>query len=74
MSRMSPRVLLSIAALLVAACGQQQQQGFHGFPPAHVTLQKVEPRALRSAAALIAPSKRRAPTHCHAGSAWWGVG
>jgi membrane fusion protein (multidrug efflux system) len=46
MSRMSPRVLLSIAALLVAACGQQQQQGFHGFPPAHVTLQKVEPRAL----------------------------
>ncbi len=51
MSRMSPRVLsprvlLSLAALTLAACGPQQQQGFHGFPPAHVTLQKVEPRAL----------------------------
>ncbi len=46
MFRMSPRVLLPITALALAACGQHQQQGFHGFPPGHVTLQKVEPRSL----------------------------
>lgn len=46
MFRMSPRVLLPVAALVLAACGQQQQGGFHGFPPAHVTLQKVAPRTL----------------------------
>ncbi|MEO6748091.1 MAG: efflux RND transporter periplasmic adaptor subunit [Casimicrobiaceae bacterium] len=43
---MSPRLLLPVAALTLAACGQSPQQGFHGFPPAHVTLQKVELRSL----------------------------
>jgi membrane fusion protein (multidrug efflux system) len=34
-------------ALVLAACGQgQQQQGFHGFPPAQVTTIKVEPQTL----------------------------
>jgi membrane fusion protein, multidrug efflux system len=33
-------------ALVLAACGKSQQQagGFHGFPPAAVTVQKVEPQ------------------------------
>ncbi|MEO6928684.1 MAG: efflux RND transporter periplasmic adaptor subunit [Casimicrobiaceae bacterium] len=43
---MSPRVLLSIAALTLAACGQHPPQGFHGFPPAHVTVQKVVAQSL----------------------------
>lgn len=50
MFRMSPRALLPVAlltlTLTLAACGQKQQQGFHGFPPAHVTLQKIAPRSL----------------------------
>ncbi|MEO8847929.1 MAG: efflux RND transporter periplasmic adaptor subunit [Casimicrobiaceae bacterium] len=46
MSRMYPRVLLSIGALTLAACGQHPQQGFHGFPPAHVTVQKVVAKSL----------------------------
>ena len=40
-------VLLLVAVL--AACGQQQPQGFHGFPPAQVTTVKVEPRTLPAA-------------------------
>lgn len=43
MLRKSSSVLL---LLVLAACGQQQPQGFHGFPPAHVTIQKVTPRDL----------------------------
>jgi membrane fusion protein (multidrug efflux system) len=36
-----------LAALVLAACGQgQQQQAFHGFPPAPVTTVKVEPQTL----------------------------
>jgi membrane fusion protein (multidrug efflux system) len=38
--------LAASAALLLAACGQQQQGGFHGFPPAQVTTIKVEPKTL----------------------------
>src|SRR4051794_6972007 len=34
------------AAALVAACGQQQQGGFQGFPPAPVTTMVVQPRTL----------------------------
>jgi membrane fusion protein (multidrug efflux system) len=34
------------AAALVAACGQQQHGGFHGFPPAQVTTMVVQPRTL----------------------------
>lgn len=33
-------------SLLLAACGQQQPQGFHGFPPAQVTTIKVAPQTL----------------------------
>jgi membrane fusion protein, multidrug efflux system len=40
--RLRPLLLV----LLLAACGQQQQQGFHGFPPAHVTVQEVASRDL----------------------------
>jgi membrane fusion protein (multidrug efflux system) len=37
----------AFVALVLAACGQgQQQQGFHGFPPAQVTTIKVEPQTL----------------------------
>jgi len=43
MFRKSSSVLILLA---LAACGQQQPQGFHGFPPAHVTLEKVAPRDL----------------------------
>jgi membrane fusion protein (multidrug efflux system) len=43
MVRKSSSVLFLLA---LAACGQQQPQGFHGFPPAHVTLEKVTPRDL----------------------------
>jgi len=46
MLRLSPRVLLPFAALILAACGQHAQQGFHGFPPAHVTVQTVEAKSL----------------------------
>jgi len=34
------------AVAIVAACGQQQQGGFHGFPPAQVTTMVVQPRTL----------------------------
>ncbi|MFO1395568.1 MAG: efflux RND transporter periplasmic adaptor subunit [Burkholderiales bacterium] len=41
------RALPFLLVALLAACGQQQQQaGFHGFPPAQVTTVKVEPRTL----------------------------
>ncbi len=40
------RFLPVILVLAVAACGKPQQQagGFHGFPPAAVTVKKVEPQ------------------------------
>ncbi len=45
--RAVPFAVASTIALLLAACGQgQQQQGFHGFPPAQVTTIKVEPQTL----------------------------
>lgn len=45
--RAAPFVAAGSLALLLAACGQgQQQQGFHGFPPAQVTTIKVEPQTL----------------------------
>lgn len=40
------RALPLVLAALLAACGQQPQEGFHGFPPAQVTTIKVEPRTL----------------------------
>ena len=44
--RFAPLVL----AVVLAACGQQQQGGgFHGFPPADVTTIKLEPRTLPAA-------------------------
>lgn len=43
MFRKSSSALLVLA---LAACGQQQPAGFHGFPPAHVTLEKVTARDL----------------------------
>src|SRR5665213_3112138 len=46
MLRLSPRVLLPFAVLTLAACGQHAQQGFHGFPPAHVTVQTVEAKSM----------------------------
>jgi len=44
--RRSFRYLPIVLILAVAACGKSQQQagGFHGFPPAAVTVQKVEPQ------------------------------
>jgi len=44
--RRSFRYLPVALALLVVACGKSQQQagGFHGFPPAAVTVEKVEPQ------------------------------
>jgi membrane fusion protein, multidrug efflux system len=44
--RRSFRYLPVVLILAVAACGKSQQQagGFHGFPPAAVTVQKVEPQ------------------------------
>ena len=44
--RRSFRYLPVVLVLAVAACGKSQQQagGFHGFPPAAVTVQKVEPQ------------------------------
>ena len=36
----------ALSVLALAACGQQQPQGFHGFPPAHVTIEKVTTRSL----------------------------
>ncbi len=45
--RAAPFIAAGSLALLLAACGQgQQQQGFHGFPPAQVTTIKVEPQTL----------------------------
>jgi len=35
-----------VVALVVAACGQSQQGGFHGFPPAAVTTMVLQPRTL----------------------------
>ena len=41
------RLLPILAVVLVAACGQtQQNEGFHGFPPAEVTTIKLEPKTL----------------------------
>lgn len=44
--RRSFRYLPVALALVLAACGKSQQQagGFHGFPPAEVTVQSVEPQ------------------------------
>jgi membrane fusion protein (multidrug efflux system) len=42
-----PRLFPFILVAFVAACGQSQQQkggGFHGFPPAEVTVQAVNPQ------------------------------
>ena len=40
------RLLAAFAALAVAACGPAPQQGFHGFPPADVTLLTVQPKSI----------------------------
>ncbi len=45
MPRPTPSVLFVVLVLSLAACGRQQQQGFHGFPPSHVTVQKLEPHS-----------------------------
>jgi membrane fusion protein (multidrug efflux system) len=46
-ARVFPRPLLPVlAAALLAACGQSQQGGFQGFPPAEVTTFVVEPKAI----------------------------
>ena len=44
--RRSFRYLPLVAILAVAACGKSQQQaaGFHGFPPAAVTVHAVQPQ------------------------------
>ena len=45
--RAVPFAVASSLAVLLAACGQgQQQQAFHGFPPAQVTTVKIEPQTL----------------------------
>lgn len=44
--RGATRALPILLVALLAACGQQQQAGFQGFPPAQVTTIKVEPRTL----------------------------
>jgi membrane fusion protein (multidrug efflux system) len=43
---MSVALALAAAALAVAGCGPSQQGGFHGFPPAAVTVEVVQPRTL----------------------------
>lgn len=40
------RLLSLTLATALAGCGQSQQQGFQGFPPAEVTTIKVEPKTL----------------------------
>ena len=45
-ARPVPLLFALAAALLIAACGQQQQGGFHGFPPAQVTTMVVQPRTV----------------------------
>lgn len=40
------RLLPILVIVLVAACGQSQQGGFHGFPPSEVTTIKLEPKTL----------------------------
>ena len=40
------RLISLLVVALVAACGQSQQGGFHGFPPAEVTTIKLEPKTL----------------------------
>jgi len=45
----TPRRLLAVAfaaAALVAGCGRAPQGGFHGFPPAAVTTQVLQPRTV----------------------------
>src|SRR4030095_10205837 len=44
--RLVPAIAALAAAMLVASCGQQQQGGFHGFPPAAVTTLVVQPKSL----------------------------
>jgi membrane fusion protein (multidrug efflux system) len=44
--RFAPTIAALATALLVAACGQSQQGGFHGFPPAQVTTLVVQPKSL----------------------------
>jgi len=46
-SRLDIPLLAVVAAVGLSACGQSQQQGgFHGFPPADVTLMTVEPKSI----------------------------
>jgi membrane fusion protein (multidrug efflux system) len=47
----SLRYLPVVLVLAIAACGKSQQQagGFHGFPPADVTIRKVEPHTFPDA-------------------------
>ena len=46
-SRLDIRLLSIAAAAIVAACGPAPQQGgFHGFPPADVTLMTVEAKSI----------------------------
>ena len=46
-SRLDIRLLTVVAAVSLAACGQSQPQGgFHGFPPADVTLMTVEAKSI----------------------------
>src|SRR5262250_3707058 len=44
--RRFPLFATLVAAALLAACGQSQQGGFHGFPPAQVTTLVVQPKSL----------------------------
>ncbi|HET7031557.1 MAG TPA: efflux RND transporter periplasmic adaptor subunit [Casimicrobiaceae bacterium] len=42
----APPIACLAAALLLASCGQSQQGGFHGFPPAQVTTLVMQPKSL----------------------------
>jgi len=44
--RFAPPIAALAAAAFLASCGQQQQGGFHGFPPAAVTTLVVQPKSL----------------------------
>ncbi|HET7097102.1 MAG TPA: efflux RND transporter periplasmic adaptor subunit [Casimicrobiaceae bacterium] len=44
--RIAPLIASVAVALILAACGQSQQGGFHGFPPAQVTTLVVQPKSL----------------------------
>jgi membrane fusion protein (multidrug efflux system) len=57
--RRSFRYLPVVLILAVAACGKSQQQagGFHGFPPAAVTVQKVEPQTFPVSFEYVGPTQ-----------------